>query len=25
MIKKSHSHAGNSCLVQVEKYSGEAS
>ncbi len=24
MIKKSHSHAGNSCLVQVEKYSGEA-
>lgn len=23
MIKKSHSHAGNSCLVQVEKYSGE--
>ena len=24
MIKKSHSHAGNSCLVQVERYSGEA-
>jgi trimethylamine-N-oxide reductase (cytochrome c) len=24
MIKRSHSHAGNSCLVQVEKYSGEA-
>jgi trimethylamine-N-oxide reductase (cytochrome c) len=23
IIKKSHSHAGNSCLVQVETYSGE--
>ncbi len=24
MIKKSHSHAGNSCLVQVETYRGES-
>ena len=23
MIKKSHSHAANSCLVQVERWSGE--
>jgi hypothetical protein len=24
MIKKSHSHAANSCLVQIEKWNEEA-